>query len=211
MGHAGHTRRVHAALPGTCSEDGLVQLSYVEVDPAALSGPGGRLDALLAGRVIDNLPMIWPEEFPADGWRVIYTRTGPGRGSPRLVEVLAAPLPVCDGAFAMVSLSERDGKLRLGCDPGPVAVHPGRATRRHGLRLEWREPVLRARAGEPLRLTIELVNTSRGRWDNAADDSEVVVGWLLDAEGNRVRDGDWHSVSASARRRGACSRWNSKD
>jgi hypothetical protein len=92
----------------------------------------------------------------------------------------------------MVSLSERDGKLRLGCDSGPVAVHPGRATRRHGLHLEWREPVLRVRAGEPPKLTIELVNTSWRRRHNVADDSEVVVGWLLDAEGNRVRDGNWH-------------------
>jgi hypothetical protein len=182
MGHVRHTQRVTTALPGTRAEDGLVQLNYVEVDPAALSAPGARLDALLASRVIDNLPETWPEEFPADGWRLIYPRRAPGRASPKLAEVLAAPLPACDGAFAMVSLTERDGKLRLGCDPGPVAVNPGRATRRHGLQLQWRTPVLRAHAGQPLKLTIELVNSSWRRWHNVADDSGVVVGWLLDAE-----------------------------
>jgi hypothetical protein len=63
------------------------------------------------------------------------------RGSPGLVEVFAAPLPEFDGGFAMVSLglSKRDGKVRVGSDPGPVPVRPGKASRRRGLRLEWRK------------------------------------------------------------------------
>jgi len=189
-----HTLRVATGEPGTGDDDGLVQLGYVEVDPATLTGPGGGLDPLLAGRVIDNQPDSWPEDLPADGWRVIYTRDDRGKGSSVLVEVFAAPLPAFDGGFAMVSLAlgKRDGKLRVGCDPGPVPVSPGRAARRHGLRLEWRKPLVRARAGLPLELTIDLANRSWHRWHNIADDSTIVVGWLLDAEGNRLRDGDWH-------------------
>jgi hypothetical protein len=185
-----HTLRVTTVEPASGDDDGLVQLGYVEVDPATLAGPGGGLDALVAGRVVDNEPDRWPEDFPADGWRVIYTRNGRGSGSRNLVEVFAAPLPEFDGGFAMVSLAlgRRDGKLRVGCDPGPVPVHPGKASRRQGLRLEWPKPVLRTNAGQSLELTVDLVNRSWRRWHNVADDSTVVVGWLLDAEGNRVRE-----------------------
>jgi hypothetical protein len=190
-----HTLRVATVQPGSADEESLVQLGYVEVDPATLAGPGGGLDGLLAGSVVDNEPESWPEGFPADGWRVIYTKNGRGRGSAGLVEVFAAPLPEFDGGFAMVSLAlgRRDGKLRVGCDPGPVPVRPGKASRRQGLRLEWRQPVLRADAGQPLELTVDLVNRSWRRWHNVADDSTVVVGWLLDPEGNRVREnGHFH-------------------
>jgi hypothetical protein len=87
----------------------------------------------------------------------------------------------------VITLYEHDGKLVAGYHAEPVAAHPGKAMRRQNLRLLWRDPVLHARAGQPLRLAIDLANTSWQRWHIVADDGELVMGWLLDPAGNRVR------------------------
>jgi hypothetical protein len=183
-----HTQRMSDFTPEHSAEGDLVQVGDVEVDPVFLAGPGETLSSLLAGRDIDGLPGgKCPKGLPADGWRVI--RAWPERGALGRSEVLAAPVDGYRDAFAVITLYERNGKLVASYDANPVAAHPGKAIRRQDLRLQWRDQVLRARARQPLNLTIDLVNTSWRPWHNVADDGQFVMGWLLDPDGNRVRAG----------------------
>lgn len=175
-----------AAPPGA----GLVQVGHVEVEQPVLAGPGQPLAGLLAGRELrGTVPAEVIDRLPADGWRVISTRPASQHLGP--AEVLAAPLPGRQGAWALVALARRDGAWIFSADPGPVLVYPGKAARRHGLRLTWPQPELRLPAGLPVQLTVNLHNSRPDVWRNHRDDSAYVAGWLLDPAGQRLQASPW--------------------
>jgi hypothetical protein len=160
----------------------LVQVGEFEMEPAVLEGPGAALEDLIAGRDIEDWPDEWPADLPRDGWRLVHARPPHDDIS---LNILAAPSPGNAGGFALIYLSGRDGRWRFNWDEGPLPVNPGKAARRAGLELAWRSDVLRARAGQPWKLTIDLVNTSWRHWHNLAEDPDNVTGWLRDQTSNR--------------------------
>lgn len=169
---------------------GLVQVGHVEVEQPVLTGPGQPLAGLLAGRELRvTITDEMMGQLPADGWRVISTQ--PAREHLGPAEVLAAPLPGHQGAWALVNLARRDGVWIFSADPGPVLVYPGQAARRHGLRLTWPQPELHLPAGVPVQLTVNLHNSTPDVWRNQRNDSAHVAGWLLDPAGQRIQASPW--------------------
>jgi hypothetical protein len=168
-------------------ENRIVQVSLWEIDRGALAGPGARLDSLLADRSFDAVTDGWEDGLPQDGWRAVDVT--PAHGKHGRAELLLAPLPEQDDALALVHLIEQDARWTLSADRRPVPVYPGKATRRHDLRLGWSR-ARSARVGRPLKLSITLRNTSSWRaWHNVADDHGPILGWLAHADGQSLRPG----------------------
>jgi hypothetical protein len=115
---------------------------------------------------------------------VIHVQPARRRAAER--QTLAAPLPGLRGAYALITVSERDGELQAQCYPGPEAAFASRAERRRDLVLRWQEPELHAVAGKPVKLIIELMKTSWQHWHNVAGDDQSVAGWLRDADGHMI-------------------------
>jgi hypothetical protein len=157
----------------------LVQLGGDDVDPGPLGGPGSTLASVIGDRDVDQ--ESWQEyryargQLPASGWRVVSTR--PARSGPRLL--LAAPHPGQPAAWALVYLSERDGRWFFSADPGPVHPRPGRPARRRYLCLDWPSATVVAPAGEPPALSVRLTNTARTPWSNGPDVVRILA-WVLD-------------------------------
>ena len=163
----------------------LVQVGPVEVDPAALDGPGSSLWDLLGDRRVEMPSPDDVLDLPRQGWRRLF----PSRpDSTPSSEVFAAPHGQVPDAWALVFVASADGTWTVRTHPGPLRVHRCRAARRVGLELRWPSEHTCA-AGTLPEVTINLVNTANTRWVNDAGDHMTVHGWILDEKGERIVPG----------------------
>ena len=165
----------------------LVQLGAIEVEAAALRGPGSSLEEVLdAYHLLGSGDLI--SRAAPTGWRLVRVR--PAGQMSGASHVLAAPHPHKGGGWTIVVLDDHQGRWHLSVDPGPLMVVPARAARRAALVLRWAQP-LSIPAAQVTRLSIEVRNLSEQPWHNLADDSAHVIAWLLDEAGSRIEDSPW--------------------
>ncbi len=164
----------------------LVTLGFVDVRVALLAAPGRALSDVLDPRPLDDsVSAELLESMPTQGWRQVAEIAPPGRA--RASRIFAAPSAEDPSGWALLNLAVRDDRWLVNGDPGPVYPRPGQASRRAGLSLRWPGPD-RPGAVQPLgRASVELVNTATEPWLADSEDSSYVHGWLLDAEGRRMR------------------------
>ncbi|WP_349536587.1 hypothetical protein [Rhodococcus rhodochrous] len=163
----------------------LVQIGPVEVDPAALQGPGSSLWDLLGDRRVEMPSPDDVLDLPRQGWRrLVPSRPDVTPSS----EVLAAPHRQIPEAWVLVFVNNVDGIWTASTHPGPLQVHRCRAARRLGLELRWPGEHT-CTAGTLPEMAIDLVNTAETRWVNDAGDHMTVHGWVLDEKGERIMPG----------------------
>ena len=136
--------------------------------------------------------------LPPAGWRVIDTRSPSEQGLAGVA--LAAPHSERPGGWALIYLSGRDDWWQFSADPGPEYPRPGRAARRHYLRLDWPVTPVVAPPGQPLALSVRLTNTANTAWSNGPDLVRVLA-WVLDpGTGDPLPAEKWFTSSGSDHR-----------
>ena len=167
------------------SDPGLVRLGSLEVDPAALEGPGSSLWDLIGGR---KLTLRSPDDLldlPRQGWRPIFP-SWEFIDNPR--DVFAAPHPHQRSAWVLVFLHWIGEAWTVSTDPGPVPVRRPCAARRAGLELRWSAEQT-ATVGTLPELSIDVLNTADHVWRNDVGDHMTVRGWVLGPDGERLGTG----------------------
>jgi len=151
-----------------------VSLGDFDVDPADLTRPGEPWDDVVPGESASTVPSGVRAVLPGGGWREV-TLEAPTQGE----RLFAAP---GENGWFTAHLSPT-GVLSAAYEP--VAVRPGKATRRRGLTLT----VNTTGVTSLYDLTATLTNTSAELWTADPDDSGVVHGHLT-RDGEPV-DGGW--------------------
>jgi len=155
-----------------------VSLGEFDVDPADLTRPGQSWDDVIPGEATSTIPSSVMAVLPAGGWREV-TLKEPTQGE----RLFAAP---GETGWFTVHLSPT-GVLSAADEP--VAVRPGKATRRRGLTLT----VNTTSATSLYDLTATLTNTAAEPWLADPDDSGVVHGHLA-RDGEPV-EGGWFAYA----------------
>jgi hypothetical protein len=174
----------------------LVTLGAIDVDPTVLTGDGTTLREAIGPHGVDDRSTDVAPHLPATGWRLVHQI--PARPEWGGNTSFAAPrgnTPEAGWAVATVSSPLGGGVPILSANPGPVHVHPGRATRRAGLSLTWAQN-LTAPAGSIPRLHVQLSNTTHQVWTNVVGATAHVRGWLLDSAGHRLETASWFAYGA---------------
>lgn len=140
-----------------------VSLGDFDVDPADLTRPGQPWDDVVPGESASTIPSVVMTVLPAGGWREV-TLEAPTQGE----RLFAAPGE--NGWFT----SHLSATGVFSASDEPVAVRPGKATRRRGLALTVNATGVTSLDD----LTATLTNTSTEPWTADPDDSGVVHGHI---------------------------------
>ena len=140
-----------------------ISLGEFDVDPADLTRPGQPWDDIVPGESASTIPSGVMVVLPAGGWREV-TLKPPTQGE----RLFAAPGE--NGWFT----SHLSATGILSASDEPVAVRPGKATRRRGLTLTVNTTGVTALDD----LTATLTNTATEPWTADPDDSGVVHGHI---------------------------------
>ncbi|WP_454043824.1 hypothetical protein [Cellulosimicrobium sp. Marseille-Q8652] len=145
------------------------RLGTNEVDPGALSAPGGRFSEVLADLGVDGATA---PGAPDDGWRVLRIDT-------QGVTVVGAPSRPDRSRWriASVSTAETDGRRDWAVHGTEVMLRPSKAELGRGLCLRWPDAV--KDSPDLDRLAIDVVNTGQERWAPEDDHAFVAVGVVL--------------------------------
>jgi len=149
-----------------------------DVDPADFTRPGQPWDEVMPGESASTVPSGVMAVLPGGGWREV-TLEAPTQGE----RLFAAP---GENGWFTAHLSPAGV---LSASDEPVAVRPGKATRRRGLTLT----VNTTSATSLYDLTATLTNTSAEPWLADPEDSGVVHGHLT-RDGEPV-DGGWFAYA----------------
>lgn len=155
-----------------------VSLGDFDVDPADLTRPGEPRDGVIPGESASTIPPSVRAVLPPGGWREV-TLKEPTQGE----RLFAAPR---ETSWITAHLSPTGV---LSASDEPVAVRPGKATRRRGLTLT----VNTTSATSLYDLIATLTNTSAEPWTADPDDSGVVHGHLT-RDGEPV-EGGWFAYA----------------
>lgn len=140
-----------------------VSLGEFDLDPADLTRPGQPWDDVVPAESASTIPSGVKAVLPAVGWREV-TLEAPTQGE----KLFAAPRET--GWFT----AHLSATGVLSASDEPVAVRPGKATRRHGLTLTINTTGVTSLDD----LTATLTNTSTEPWTADPEDSGVVHGHL---------------------------------
>lgn len=140
-----------------------VSLGEFDIDPADLTRPGQPWDDVVPGESASTIPSGVMVVLPAGGWREV-TLEAPTQGE-RLFAAQG------ENGWFTAHLSATGV---LSASDEPVAVRPGKATRRHGLTLTINTTGVTSLDD----LTATLTNTSTEPWTADPEDSGVVHGHL---------------------------------
>lgn len=168
------------------TDDHRPQVGPYDVAPAALTGDGRRVDALLAS-LGPGIPPL-PPETPPDGWRVL-ARDASGPGS----VVIGTPVDEAgtDWRIAHVRLPSEEAPGRSSLSPDTVPLRRSVAERRAGLALRW--PAVTRELLDLDALSVDIVNEGTERW---LPDGDVFRAMAVLSPVGRNRPGfffGWHS------------------
>lgn len=150
-----------------------ISLGEFDVDPADLTRPGQPWDDVVPGESASTIPSGVMVVLPAGGWREL-TLEAPTQGE----RLFAAPRET--GWFT----AHLSATGVLSASDEPVAVRPGKATRRHGLTLAVNTTGVTSLDD----LTATLTNASTELWIADPEDSGVVHGHIT-CDSEPVEDG----------------------
>lgn len=166
------------------AENDVVQLSVFDNIPVeVLDGPGTALrDFFTPGRVYDVRAgeSSTLRRLPSAGWRLLKRTEHHGHRS----EQIAAPYPGEEGAWSLISMSEREGRWIVSSNPWPQRPVPTKPVRRQHLQLRLLDSM--TPAGTPPVIRPTLTNTGTALWRNVAEDTPTVLVWVLDPDGTPI-------------------------
>lgn len=160
-----------------------VSLREFDVDPADLTRPGQPWDDVIPSEATSTIPSSVKAVLPAGGWREV-TLEAPTQGE----RLFAAPRET--GWYT----SHLSATGVLSASDEPVAVRPGKATRRRGLTLT----VNTTGATSLNDLTATLANTSTEPWTADPEDSGVVHGHIT--RDSEPVEGGWFAYAPLSQR-----------
>lgn len=174
------------------------QLSWYDLEDHVVSSDCDTVAALVGRRAADRLDVLSAFPYPSQGWRLISgERPVPDKGE---LSVLAAPWPAAGPTrWALISVSYNDGEVHLASE-SPTPLRLGRARRRWGLELQWRNPIIEHRQGSRFSAQAVLQNVQPIDWFGDGRDFDYVRASVTPAVGQQLPARRWGSGGATVER-----------